>query len=306
MKMHAFLLHALSPLHVGTGQGVGVIDLPLARMRATRIPIVPGSALKGVLRATLEPAKDASPGELAKHTATFGPMRDKRKPGAEGDTALDDHAGALVVGDARLLALPVRAFAGTFAYVTCPLLLELARRDCPAGAPAGSLKPPGRSALVADLKTALNVRERAVYLEELKLDASEDSKVRDWAQWLAQALPSAEREPFKQRLVVVDDDTMDFLWETATQIDTRIRLDQTTGTVAQGALWTEESLPAETLLVGVMAATASLRADCPLSALDVLEYALRPAKAPEPLQVGGKATVGRGLCRVLSWTGEAR
>ena len=43
-------VHALTSLHAGTGQGVGVIDLPIARERATDLPLVPGSSLKGCLR----------------------------------------------------------------------------------------------------------------------------------------------------------------------------------------------------------------------------------------------------------------
>ena len=50
MQTKIFHLHALSALHVGTGQGVGVVDLPIARAKATNLPLVPGSALKGVLR----------------------------------------------------------------------------------------------------------------------------------------------------------------------------------------------------------------------------------------------------------------
>ena len=50
MNTRIFHLHALSALHVGTGQGIGAVDLPIARSRATNLPLVPGSALKGVLR----------------------------------------------------------------------------------------------------------------------------------------------------------------------------------------------------------------------------------------------------------------
>ena len=44
MKTLPFLLHALSPLHAGTGHAADVIDLPTARMKATGIPFVPGSS----------------------------------------------------------------------------------------------------------------------------------------------------------------------------------------------------------------------------------------------------------------------
>ena len=54
MKTKLLFLQAISPLHAGTGQGVGAIDLPIAREKATDIPMVPGSTLKGVLRTNCE------------------------------------------------------------------------------------------------------------------------------------------------------------------------------------------------------------------------------------------------------------
>jgi CRISPR-associated protein Cmr3 len=83
------LLHALTPLHVGTGQAVGNVDLPIAREKATGFPIVPASALKGVLRDNFNNQSWA--------TQAFG------------DT---DQAGAWVFTDLRILCLPVRSFFG--------------------------------------------------------------------------------------------------------------------------------------------------------------------------------------------------
>ena len=54
MKSRLVFVHAISPLHAGTGQGVGVIDLPVAREKATGLPYFPGSSLKGVLRDACE------------------------------------------------------------------------------------------------------------------------------------------------------------------------------------------------------------------------------------------------------------
>lgn len=46
---HRYFLHARSPLHAGTGQGTGVIDLPIAREKATGIPYLPSSSVKGTV-----------------------------------------------------------------------------------------------------------------------------------------------------------------------------------------------------------------------------------------------------------------
>jgi CRISPR-associated protein Cmr4 len=297
MEIRPYLLHALSPLHAGTGQSVGIIDLPIARLRATNIPFVPGSSLKGVLR---EARRELPSGEWE---ALFGPLR--KESGPEGDVAQEgDHAGALVVGDARLVALPVRSFTGTFALVSSPLLLELARRDL-AGLP--DVPPPlkrraGTGVWVGADSVIAPKGSRQVFLEELDLNVHEEPAVEAWGCFLGRVLPG-EEELVRERFVVVDDETMNFLMETATQVDTRVRIKPETGVVEEGALWQEESLPAETLLIGVLAAGASLRKGTELRAGEVLERALRGTAW---LQLGGKATVGRGRCRLAAWPGPVK
>ncbi|MCL6607020.1 MAG: type III-B CRISPR module RAMP protein Cmr4 [Geminicoccaceae bacterium] len=281
MLTRPFLLHALSPLHAGTGQAAGIVDLPIARYRSTGIPFVPGSSIKGVLRDTRRPGGEEKDPKLL---AVFGPDT--------GNAA--EHGGALVVGDARLLALPVRSFRGTFAWVSSPLLLELARRDL--GEVASGLKLPsltGRAARVANDSVCLF--EKKIYLEDLDLPAQADPVCEGWARFLAPRVSPGE-DIFSKRFVVVDDDTMSFLMETATQLDARVRLDPSTRTVAKGALWLEESLPPESLLVGLLAADRSRRNGLAMSPAEVLDFALANETV---LQLGGKATVGRGRCRMV-------
>jgi CRISPR-associated protein Cmr4 len=277
VKTRPFLLHALSPLHAGTGHAADVIDLPIARMKATGMPFVPGSSVKGVLR-------DARRGiDHDKTEAVFGPSDD---PPA--------HAGALVVGDARLLALPVRSFRAAFAWATSPLLLVLAKRDL--GDAARNLRMPAISGRAARIiaKTAC-VHDGRLYLQDLDLPAQPAEEVAEWASLLA-PLVSPGDDIFTKRFVIVDDDTMAFLWETATQVDARVRLDASTRTVAPGALWLEESLPSETLLMGLLAADRSRREGVNMDPDQVLGFAL---PGEETLQFGGKATTGRGRCRIV-------
>jgi CRISPR-associated protein Cmr4 len=266
MNTRPFLLHALSPLHAGTGHAADVIDLPTARMKATGIPFVPGSSIKGVLR----DARRASDRE--KTEAVFGPSDD---PAA--------HAGALVVGDARLLALPV---------------LTLAKRDLE----EANLSIPnitGRGARLA--RGSCCVHQGRLYLEDLDLPATELPEATVWAQRLA-PLASPGDDIFTRRFAVVDDDTMTFLWETATQVDARVRLDERTRTAAPGALWLEESLPPESLLIGLLAADRSRRCRVNMTPDEVLGFALA---GEEVHQLGGKATTGRGRCRIVPMRGGA-
>lgn len=278
MNTRPFLLHALSPLHAGTGHTPDIIDLPTARMKATGIPFLPGSSIKGVLRDARRTI------DHEKTEAVFGPSDD---PAA--------HAGALAVGDARLLALPVRSFRGTFAWVTSPLLLTLAKRDLD----DSSLAVPtinGRGARLA--QGTICVHNDKLYLEDLDLPATVVAEATAWAQRLA-PLAFPDDDIFTKRFAIVDDDTMAFLWETATQVDARVRLDERTRTVAKGALWLEESLPPETLLIGLLAADPSRRRNVKMTPDEVLDFAL---SGEEVRQLGGKASTGRGRCRIVPFT----
>ncbi len=284
MKTTAFLVHALSPLHAGTGHSADLIDLPTARMKGTNIPYVPGSSIKGVLR----DQRSSESKDQDRIYATFGPTTDKSS----------EHAGALVVGDARVLAMPVRSFIGTFAWVSSPLLLRLAERDLGWGKlPRVELDE--RGARVTSTCSCLHKprnRQETLYLEDLDLPARKDQSVDDWAKVLAKLAVPGDEDVFKRRFVVVDDETMTFLLETATQVDARVRLESETRTVARGALWLEESLPTETLLIGLMAADRSRRQNVDLSPEAILEFALGNECS---VQLGGKATVGRGRCRLV-------
>src|SRR5437870_13133969 len=119
MNARLLFIYAISPLHAGTGQGVGVIDLPIAREKATGIPFLPGSSVKGTLR---DLCKDP------KKEDVFGPET----------TNADEFAGAAQFADQRLLMLPIRSLAGTFAWVTSPYLLKRFLRDAKDANPKAS------------------------------------------------------------------------------------------------------------------------------------------------------------------------
>jgi len=283
MNAKLLLVHALSPLHAGTGQGVGVIDLPIAREKATQIPFLPGSTLKGVFR-------DACSDD-EKCIRVFGPKT----------TNADDHAGAVVFTDARLLLLPVRSLKGVFAWVTSPLLLRRLVRDArdvqglslPAQIPAPADE---KTCMVSDQNCGLTMMAggvQKVILEDLLLDPTLSKDILDWADKLGKALFPQDTEWQKElnaRLCVVSDNTLSFLLETATEITARIRLKEQEKTVESGALWYEEALPAETVLASLVVA-ATVKSN-PTEVFDTVM-----TLTAKTLQFGGNATVGRGLCK---------
>jgi len=277
-----YFVHALSPLHPGTGQGTGVIDLPIAREKATGIPYLPGSSVKGTLRDS---------GIISNIKRFFGPDT----------TGADEHAGAAQFADARLLLLPIRSLRGTFAWVTSPYLLRRMRRDAAdvdAHIPAAIPAPTGRrQALLSG--EALLYQKQHIVLEDLDLTAEIRDDVAAWATWIGTHAFAEEPERclLNGRLCIVHDDVLSFLLTTATEVFARVRLEPGQKTVAEHALWYEEALPAETLLAGlVLAQTTYDRKKVCYTATQALDELAKVSG--RTLQFGGKATIGRGLCQV--------
>ena len=99
------LLQSVTSLHVGCGQDVGVVDLPVIRERLTGFPFIPGSGLRGALRARLEVPAEPGKGMPAEAQWLFGPRVQE-----EVDARF---AGCLSVHDAKLLLFPVRSEKGS-------------------------------------------------------------------------------------------------------------------------------------------------------------------------------------------------
>lgn len=300
MNARLLFTHALSPLHAGTGQGVGVIDLPIAREKATGIPYLPGSSIKGTLR---DLCKDH------RKEKVFGPKNDKA----------DEHAGAAQFADQRLLLLPIRSLAGTFAWVTSPYLLKRFLRDASDAGVANisNLTPPtvdGEKCLVVKpyqinnqqvgckLRLKVDGKDKVV-LEDLDLTSTEDSQTSVWAELISKYVfdETDWQKMLSERFCIVSDDVLSFLLDTATEITARIKLQEDYKTVQQGGLWYEEALPTETILYGfVLATPTGYHKNNGLNEaaiFDVVEKSIGSV-----VQLGGKATVGRGLCH-LSFQG---
>ena len=283
MKTKILYTHALSPLHAGTGQGIGVIDLPIAREKATGLPFLPGSSVKGSLRDIC--SKD-------KRERLFGPDK----------TNAELHAGSVQFSDQRLLLLPVRSLKGTFAWVTSPYVLNRFvrdARDSGAAELAKSVPTPQSDDNIQECfvingnKLDMNGK---VYLEDLDLTVSDDkTKAQDWADIFAEEIFTGDWQGFfKERFCIVPDDVLDFLLDTAMEITARISIVEETKTAAEGQLWYEEALPCETVLFGLALAVRIGKVNLdPNDAINEVKILTE-----RPVQFGGKATIGRGLCRL--------
>lgn len=275
-----YFLHCLTPLHVGMGQGIGAIDMPIMRERTTEWPLVPGSSLKGVMRDYYS-SKVSDSNWI--HQA-FGQSGDR-----------EGTAGALVFSDSRILAFPVASLAGTFAYVTCPLVLKRLRRDVEAGdvhwdwARWDELIRISDSLGESDCWAGSEVAHGPnLVLDEFTFTIKPNSAFHTLSQFLAERIfPNrADQTLFSNRLALVSDEVFQYFVTMCCEVIPRIRISEKSKTVENGALWNEEYLPTESILYGIR------WCDSRMGQSDQL---IRNAV----VQIGANTTTGKGRVRYL-------
>ncbi len=315
-SLPVFLL-AESPVHVGSGTELGLVDLPIQREKHTGFPKIEASGIKGCVRESF-----GSQGGLEKLKDLVGEDLDKKRlknltEQIFGPEEGDLYSGALGFTDARLLAFPVKSMKGVFAWITCPYALERLRDDLAmAGIKMPEVPPAGA---VCDDSTVVFKRgddKLKAVLEEYTFEVEGHTKCSELANWLSEILFKANGDEagtlaywskkMRASLVVLpDDDFRDFA-ELSTEVVARTRIDEGTGTVATGALFYEEYLPQESILYTLAIASPLFLKEAQKDPyfkngnddeesriLDLLKEGV-----PEIIQIGGNATIGKGLVRL--------
>ncbi|WP_205780898.1 type III-B CRISPR module RAMP protein Cmr4 [Methylocaldum sp. 14B] len=279
-------LHAETSIHAGAGAALDVVDLPIQREAHTGWPCIFGSAVKGALRAA------ATARKLPKIEVIFGPEN--------GNSS--DYGGALLVGDARLLLLPVRSLTGHFKWVTCPAVLRRLQRD------AERVGLSGFTFQMPDVGPAQNgvprakalAADSALYLEEYKFAVDADPALSSVITAIAGLSGvSGFAQDLQRQFVLVSDEDFAIISRYATPVTPHVALDSKPKRVRTGALWYEETLPPETLLyVSLIANDARKPGNGGMTAAEVLKAATDELFKKPYLQVGGNETVGMGWCKI--------
>ncbi|ANG62218.1 type III-B CRISPR module RAMP protein Cmr4 [Marinobacterium aestuarii] len=283
-----FGLRAETSIHAGTGESDGNIDLPIMREQHSGWPVVFGSAVKGALRAAAEQALQHDTETLL---TLFGP-----------DTQnASDHAGALMISDARLLALPVRSLTSQYRLVTCPELIKRLARDAErlgfSTLELGALHEPDDE----NILTAQDEKHDYLFLEEYAYQR-QTADLGLLISVLAELSGLDERD-ITAKLAVVSNDSFAHLCQSAIPVQAHIAIDNDTKTVARGALWHEESLPPDTLLYIGINAAKSRRESSPMTAQDVMTALTDQVFGQFPyLQLGGNETTGMGWCKINAFS----
>lgn len=288
-KQAAVFLYAVSPVHMGAGNAVGVIDNPIQRERHTRHPSFAGSGIKGAVRHGFE----ALGGDPTLIDRLFGPASQSGEL----------HAGAVSFGDAQLVAFPVRSLRGGYVHATCPQAIARAQRllslvGVAVAWPAVPMLADG-TCLVGNPELLDGDR---LHLEAFEYTAKVSQELpKIGADLGVRALPDNPayayfRGKLERDLVVLSDGDFAYFTENATLVEPHVRINPESGTADDGGLFYTENLPPESLLVAPLltSATRTGRADDRMDAAEVM-VKLKNCIDAKVLQVGGDATTGRGL-----------
>lgn len=277
-------LWAEASIHAGAGSSVDGVDLPIQREGHSAWPCVFGSSVKGALRTKTEDKLGKDNPSIA---FVFGPDSTSDKA--------SEHAGALLVSDAKLLLLPVRSLTSHFKWVTCPALLQRLQRDVTRlglGLQVGA-----DFALEKSEAVVAKPEESGLFLEEYRFTTrTEDLTVLIKA---IHQLTGIALTDLTEQLAIVSNDQFSYLAKYATPVTPHIAIDNDRKTVKPGALWYEETLPPETVLYFALSAHRSRAKDSDMPASAILNCITQDLFGASPyLQLGGNETVGMGWCKV--------
>lgn len=283
-------LLAQTSIHAGTGSNTGVIDLPIQREGHNGWPCVFGSSMKGALRTRAESQYGKDNNSVI---CVFGPTTQNAS----------DHAGAIMVSDARLLLLPIRSLTSQFKWVTCPDALGRFKRDV-ARFGMKALQDTIPSVTGNNAVVPQQTKDGALFLEEYRFDA----KTQNLDTLITSLANLMQRDDavtaLQQQLVIVSDDMFAHLCQHATPVNAHIAIDSDTKTVRNGALWYEETLPPETLLYVGLSATKARAQNAEMPAESILGAITGLFDKQPWLQIGGNETVGMGWCAVKALGGK--
>jgi len=278
-------LWAHASIHAGAGSSVDGVDLPIQREGHSDWPCVFGSSVKGALRAK---AEDTLGKDNASIAFVFG-------PDSSSDNA-SEHAGALLVSDAKLLLLPVRSLTSHFKWVTCPALLQRLVRDAQRLG-VKSVQDITLPDIADDVALVAGQNTGDLFLEEyrFKTEFQDLTVLCD----LVNQLTGIAITDLTEQLVIVSNNQFNYLARYATPVTPHIAIDNDKKTVKTGALWYEETLPPETVLYFALSAHRSRAKDTDIKAEQILNSITQDLFGSSPyLQIGGNETVGMGWCKV--------
>lgn len=284
------LIRAVTNLHPGVGRAGEVIDLPVQKDNFG-FPIIYSSSLKGALKSAFWQHSDIDKYVIK---ALFGPEPEDEK-----------FVSAVAILDALLVAFPVRSLEGVYAFATSPLLLKRFSEY---------LKITGTSYDYIERLSNLSIgndmceiSKKAEDLLKIKIGTQDFLIINEEITVRYRTEYSSEIEKLENffgveqgRLILINDNDAQRALERSLVRVTRIAVDRESKTVKEGALWTEEYVPWNTLYATVFLYSKTRKNENILQKVNDIERRLHELleRTGNYLIIGGNETIGRGIVKL--------
>ncbi|ABS42032.1 type III-B CRISPR module RAMP protein Cmr4 [Clostridium botulinum] len=269
-------IKAISPIHAGSGQSLTSVDMPIQRESHSNIPKIEGSSLKGSVKHNvyhkLRVNKDNKKEEHKLFEKMFG--------SEDGN----DCASAISITDAKLLLFPMRSAIDIYKLITCPYVLKRWKEETNQSFEDSILENIEDGHCVINQNSPLLSNDK-VMLEEYIFEArKEDLSI------LFNG--SFENLQINKVVILSDSDFIDMV-TMYTEVITRNKINVETGTAQGTGLFSEEYLPAETVMYFSVLESAFYKGE-----EEVLKYFNENIGGI--FQVGGNETIGKGIVKVIN------
>lgn len=269
-------LYAITPVHAGSGAAIATVDLPIQREKHTSWPHVQASSVKGAFR---DHFRKTFPDYLNHINQIFGSDKQDDYKGNESTASI------VAFSDARLLAFPVRSDEAPYVHVTAPAVLKRLLNDLSFAGYQVEISIP---ALDEEKYKVMKGRvNRDVVLEDVMVRPDGNFEIKD--QILSELFADTDI------LLLVSDTIYNYLVNSATEIQTQIKINHVTGTTETGSLRYQELLPQDSVLY-ILSVFGGDPESNELQADTVRKFIQQSVS--KYIQIGGDYTLGRGICKV--------
>lgn len=288
-----------TPLHVGSGNEIGVIDMPIQREKHTGFPKIEASSIKGVYRASFEKFNESIVDNL------FGEEKNEEKDDQNKSCKekTEYKKTILKFSDARILLFPVKTARGVFGWVTCPFIINRFINDMKVIGECNDENKlqdivENNEAIVLENSNLINQSEKSVVILEdfmFKANLKKGNSIYEMIKKISNnnaGLDEYIKNKLEKDVVIVSDEVFSYFVNMSTEVNTRIKIGKD-GVVEKGHLFTEEYVPAEAFMYSF------IKIENETSMEEIIRQFKRYMSKIKVIQIGGNETLGKGIAQVL-------
>lgn len=288
LEPKTFYMKALDPIHIGAGgYRLGRVDNTIVRDPATDIPKIPGTAIAGVIREFTILHKMENEDEC-KNKSTEKEKRTCAEEKVKSYFGTGESKGMLRFYDGQIIFFPVSSIQGTV-WVTTNEILEYWFGELKDDHGEKITLPKNNDDKAYALK---GIKQNEINLGWLLLEV--DSLDNTFENLLSSKFKHEGILDYVQRIVIVSEKLFSHIVNDNLEIRTSVKIDPTTGTAAEGALFTYEAIPRGTILgFEVVKDKTREKGNIDIEMKDVSSYF-------KLLGIGGMGTRGFGRVELLN------